>query len=158
MNTDQLKQEIAEVFPLVDKPQGLEISFHKDDCTQCRYLRDDLAEFTGRELSPEGIRCIHHEMSCLSSAGWRWALPSYLRYSITQEAVYHQTETEFLIYNLRPELKYQVETLKRLSALNSMQIKCLIHFLEWCQEHEHWGNYCSEDIPPGIAFLSTIEG
>lgn len=139
MNTEHLRKEIEPAFTFVEKPNGLSLSFHKDDCHQCGYLRDDLAQYKGKELPPEGIREIHQEMSCLSAQGWRWALPSYLRYCLTEEAGYDQLEIEFLIYNLAPELKYQLETKRRLSALSQDQILCLINFLEWCKVHEHWG-------------------
>ncbi|WP_097459230.1 DUF6714 family protein [Mangrovitalea sediminis] len=156
MNTEDLRKEIEATFPFVEKPQGLALSFHKDACFQCEYLRKDLQSFKGKELPPEGIREIHQEMSCLSAKGWRWVLPSYLRYSLAEDASYDKTETEFLIYNLSPGLKYQLETKQRLAALNEEQLLCLIHFLEWCQEHEHWGQYCAEEISAGIAFLSTL--
>jgi hypothetical protein len=155
MNIEHLKKEIESAFSFVDKPKGLALSFHKDDCHQCGYLREDLAAYKGKELPEEAIREIHQEMSCLSAQGWRWALPSYLRYCLTEQAKYTQMETEFLIYNLAPELKYQLETKQRLSALNKEQVQCLIHFLEWCSEDEYWGQYCPEEISSGIAFLST---
>lgn len=156
MNSQELKTEIEKVFPFINKPKGITISFHKDSCCQCRYLREDLEKFNGRELSPEAIRQIHQEMSCLSAAGWRWVLPSYLRYSITEAAEYSKIETEFLIYNLSPELKYQPETIQRLSALSKDQILCLLHFLEWCKQHKYWGEYCQEEICSGINFLMTL--
>ncbi len=156
MKTKYLKSEIEAEFTFVEKPKGMALSFHKDDCYHCRDLRNDLEEYVDKELPPEAIRHIHQEMSCLSSQGWRWALPSYLRYCLIDEAAYNEMETEFLIYNLSPKLTYQAETIKRLSALNKAQMQCMVHFLEWCQDHEHWGQYCSEEISSGIAFLSTI--
>ncbi|ABV35330.1 hypothetical protein Ssed_0719 [Shewanella sediminis HAW-EB3] len=156
MNTEHLRNEIEAVFPFIEKPKGLALSFHKDDCFQCGYLRDELEQYQGEEIPPEAIREIHQEMSCLSAHGWCWALPSYLRFCITEEAKYNQMETEFLIYNLAPELKHELETKQRLSSLNQQQILCLIHFLEWCQQDEHWGQYCPEEISSGIAYLSTV--
>ena len=156
MNTEHLKSEIESVFSYVKKPRGLDLSFHKDECHQCGYLREDLDQYQEMELPPEGIREIHQEMSCLSPQGWRWALPSYLRYCVTEEAVRSQNEAEFLIYNLAPGEEYQADTRKRLSALNEQQIACLEHFLEWCQVHSYWGQYCSKEISEGIAFLSTV--
>lgn len=156
MNTEHLKEEIESVFPFVKKPKGLELSFHKDDCHQCAYLRDDLEEYQDKELPPEAIRHIHQEMSCLSEQGWYWALPSYLRYSLAAETQHNQMEIEFLIYNLSPELEHQAETANRLSALDNKQMQCLLHFLEWCQQHEKWGQYCPDEISSGIEFLSTI--
>ena len=156
MNTEHLKKEVEKVFPFVEKPKGLALSFHKDDCDQCGYLREDVDKYEGRELPPEGIREIHQEMSCLSAKGWRWVLPSYLLYSLTEKASFSQMETEFLIYNLAPELKYQIEAKQRLSALNQDQLLCLVHFLEWCQKHEYWGQHCPKEIASGLGFLSTV--
>jgi Family of unknown function (DUF6714) len=153
MNKELLLQEIEETFPLVEKPEGLDISFHKDDCAHCFYLRKDLAEYKGKTLPNEGIRVIHDEMSSLSTKGWRWALPSFLKYSINVTDHSDDRETEFLIYNLSPSQEYEKETTERLSELNESQITCLIHFLEWCQDHPFWSDYCEEDISRGIKFL-----
>lgn len=156
MNVNELRSEIESNFTFVEKPKGAALSFHQDDCDQCRYLREELMEYEGRDLSPQAIRHIYQEMSCLSEKGWRWALPSYLRYCLTDEAQYNRIETEFLIYNLNPAQKYQAETSKRLSALSHDQIQCLIHFLEWCKQNEHWSQYCPDEIASGIAYLSAI--
>lgn len=156
MNTEKLREEIENNFPFIDKPEGKSISFHKDDCYHCVYLRRDLEVYDSKEIPPAAIRHIHQEMSCLSSEGWLWVLPSYLRFCLTDEAAYNQFETEFLIYNLSPDIEYQSETIERLEALSIEQIKCLISFLEWCQSHEPWSEYCPEAIEAGIKFLSTL--
>ncbi len=156
MNEQALKNEIEHVFPFIEKPQGISISFHEDDCSQCGYLREDLSVYLDPELPMEGIRDIHQEMSCLSAEGWRWALPSYLRFCFTKEAVENGMETEYLIYNLSPAAKHEAETTERLSALSDDQISCLKHFLEWCKEHEYWAEYCPSEIEAGIEFVSKI--
>lgn len=156
MHTEQLLQEVENTFPFVQKPKGIEISFHKDDCLLCRYLREDLEEYDQPEIPQAGIQEVHTEMSCLSATGWRWVLPSYLRQSLAAAGDIYDNETEFLIYNLGPAPEYQPETLERLSALNPQQIACLIHFLEWCSDHEHWSGYCPEEIHRGLAFLREI--
>jgi hypothetical protein len=92
----------------------------------------------------------------LSAKGWRWILPSYLRHCLNVDSTYDDMETEFLIYNLRPDLKYQKDTMSRLSLLNRRQIECLILFLEWCSSHSHWSTYCPDDITQAIAFMRTI--
>lgn len=156
MNTEMLKREIEDQFTFVDKPEGLAISFHEDDCHQCEFLREELEKYCEQELPEEGIRDVHVEMSCLSAQGWRWALPSYLRYCLTDEALLTEQETQFLIYNLAPGVEYQSETTSRLSLLSDGQIHCLVHFLEWCREHEHWGKYFPQEISSGIVFLSAL--
>ena len=156
MSTEQLLKEIEAAFPFVEKPKGLDLSFHNESCFQCSELRSDLEMYCEKNIPNKVIRIIHQELSCLSADGWRWVLPSYLRYCVTREASYNQTETEFLIYNLAPSLEYQNEAIERLSALNAEQRQCLVHFLEWCKRHDHWGQYCPNEISKGIEFLSTI--
>ncbi len=156
MKAETLMQEIEAAFPYVDKPKGLALSFHKDDCWHCRELREDLEPYSGKEVPAEVIRYMHQDMSCLSAQGWLWALPSYLRVCIAQEGDYDAMETEFLIYNFAPKEEHQEETRQRFSAFNRAQVQCLVHFLEWCGEKEHWSQYCPEDISTGIAFLSTL--
>ena len=155
MNTEQLLNEIEKVFPLVDKPKGIDISFHKDDCYECSYLRNDLKKYKNKSLPKEAITCIYNDMSSLSANGWRWVMPSYLKYSVLSEASYANTETEFLFYNLGPEEKYKKETIERLSSFNKNQIYCLIHFLEYCLNNKHWLEYCGNDINRAIDFLSN---
>ena len=156
MNTNELRNEIERLFPFVPKPEGSSLPFHKDECFECEHVRMYLAEYEGSELPPKAIRWIYQEMSCLSADGWRWVLPSYLRYCLTQEASSSDIETEFLIYNLGPSERFKDETLNRLSMFNSDQIKCLIGFLLWCKNQEHWAIYCPEDIDRAIDFLGQI--
>lgn len=156
MQTRQLLQAVENAFPFVPKPAGNELSFHQDDCLQCEFLRNDLVKYEQAELPAEAIRDVHMDMSCLSAAGWRWVLPSYLRQSLTTPGDIFDSETEFLIYNLAPEPRFQTETLERLSALNPQQIACLIIFLEWCADHEHWSDYCPEEIHRGLEFLRRL--
>ena len=157
MNKEQLSKEIETCFSFVEKPKGLELSFHKEECAHCHYLREDLKHFCDSEIPPEAIRWIHQEMSCLSADGWRWVLPSYLRYCLTDVAQYNRDETEFLIYNLSPDKEYEADTLERLSKLDQNQISCLIDFLKWCQSQEFWAEYYLDEIKRGIEFLKNIE-
>ena len=154
MKTDELLNEIEEVFPLVEKPKGIDLSFHKDDCFQCEALRKDLEKYEGNSLPEEGLRWIYDDMSCLSSKAWLWVMPFYLKYCLANESTYGSTETEFLIYNLGPEEKYKDETKQRLGLFKPKQIQCLIHFLEWCSANEHWSEYCPDEIDRAIKFLS----
>jgi hypothetical protein len=157
MNTEMLLKEVEKVFVPVAKPSGFAISFHKVGCDLCRYLRNDLEIHKDRWLPPDAIRTIYGEISCLSAKGWRWVLPSYLHHCLVADSTTdHNQETEFLIYNLGPDLKYQKETMQRLSLLNAKQIACLIHFLEWCADHEYWSVYCREDINKALAFMRTL--
>lgn len=150
-----LLSEIEEVFPFVHKPSGLALSYHKVGCINCEMLRRDLEAYSKMELPKEVLRYLHNEMGCLSAKGWRWILPSCLRYCVSVDDTCDNLETEFLIYNPGPDLKFQKETMERLSDLNDLQVQCLIHFLEWCSVHPHWSEYCQEDIQRGLAFMET---
>ena len=157
MNTEQISNEIERCFTFIEKPEEMKLYFHMGDCAHCSYLREDLKEFGDNELPPDPIRRIHQEMSCLSGEEFRWVLPSYLRYCLTDEAQYNQFETEFLLYHLNPAKKYEADTLERLSKLNQNQIRCLINFLKWCQEQKYWAEYCPDEIERAIHFLSKIK-
>lgn len=157
MDKNSLLVEIESVFPEMEMPRGMTLSFHKDDCFQCEYLRKDIEKYRGKEVSGEVIRLLHQEMSCLSAEGWRWALRHYLQFCLNPEAEYSRMETEFLIYNLGPDLKFQQEALQRLSLLNRRQLNCLIHFLEWCEQHSYWKEYCPENISNALNFIRTIK-
>ncbi len=156
MDSATLLEEIERVMPLVPKPSGDSIMFHQSGCDECRYVRDDLEKYSEPSLPNEAIRYLYDEMSCLSADGWRWVLPSYLKRCITQD-LYDPIETEFLIYNLAPEEKYQAESRQRLSALSQEQLECLIHFIEWCKDHPHWSEYCSKEIRAAFEFLQSCK-
>ena len=154
--TEALSKEIEEAFPLVEMPLDSELSFHNDGCLECDDLRKDIEEYRGKDITGEVIRLVHQEMSLLSAKTWRWLLPYYLKFCLTPEAEHNRMETEFLIYSLAPDLKFQMETLQRLSLLNDRQINCLIHFLEWCSIHEYWKEYCPDDINKALNFVKNI--
>jgi hypothetical protein len=153
-DTATLAQEIDEAFPFVDMPPIAELIAR--DCTDCEYLAEELERYKGRDINGDAIRLVHQELSHLSAEGWRWILPHYLRFCLTAEAEYNRMETEFLIYNLGPDLEFQTDTTQRLSLLTTDQISCLIDFLAWCQNQEYWKEYCPDNINKAIGFLRTL--
>jgi hypothetical protein len=156
MKSDELEQELESAFPFVDKPKGIDLSFHKDDCLHCQYLRNDLDSYADQHLSKDGIRELYNDMSCLSASGWYWVFPSYLRLCLNQEASLFSNETEYLIYNLAPESKYKEETKQRLSAFNKPQLKCILHFIIWWQQNEHWQQYFGSELEQAKSFISEL--
>jgi hypothetical protein len=154
-DTDSICKEIETAFPFVEMPVGAELPFNTPFTPEDRYLIEELEQFRDREISGKAIRFVHQEMSLLSAKAWQWLMPHYLRFCLTSEAAYNRMETEFLIYNLGPELKFQSGTLKRLSLFTARQAGCLIHFLQWCRNQEYWRDYCPENIDSAIAFLRT---
>ena len=151
-----LRVEVAARFPLVPKPVGVALSFHTEGCLHCDFLRRDLEPFGLPVLPEQAIYEVIREMSCLSAQGWRWMLPSYLVVCLEDPGGRLDNAIEFLIYNLAPLPEHALETRERLSGLDSGQIACLIHFLDWCAAHEHWGGYCPDEIARGLAFLPTV--
>jgi hypothetical protein len=155
MLTQALLDEISAVLPPVSKPPRDSIAFHKIGCDQCKYLRDDLDQYQGATLPDDAIRYLHNEWSCLSAAATRWVLPSYLARCVTQD-LYDPLETEFLIYTLAPEPKYELETTQRLSKLSHEQIGCLRNFLAWCSSHPHWPTYCPNELTRAVNFIDRL--
>ena len=89
----EILEKIESTFPFVDKPKGLDLSFHKVGCIKCEIIRRHLAEYTQPHLPFEALRYLHSEMDCLSAKGWCWVLPSLLRHCVTAEATFDDVET-----------------------------------------------------------------
>ena len=135
-------------------PPTDELVFHGLNRVEAGRLKEELEQFRGNvALGGNEIRDVHQEMSHLSAKAWRWLMPFYLRFCLTPEAEYNHMETEFLIYNLNPDLKFQRDTLQRLSLFTEVQVRCLIHFLEWCLTKQYWKEYCPDNINRAIEFL-----
>ena len=156
INNDRLLKEIESAFPFVEMPDASDLTFHQMDCYQCEYLKNDIEEYRGKEITGQVIRFFHQEMSLLSAKAWQWILPHYLRFCLTLGAEYNRMEIEFLIYSLSPQLQFQKDTLQRLSGFNQTQIDCLIHFLDWCLGQQYWKDYCPDEINGAMNFLRTI--
>jgi hypothetical protein len=156
MNNIELTSDIEAAFPDVPMPPKADLSFHREGCSLCEFLGDDLDDYRGKEVTTDLIRYLHHELSCLSTAGLKWILPHYLKYCLTPEAEYNQMETEFMIYHLGPAAEFQEETLQQLAGFSQEQIECLARFLEWCSSHPKWSEYCGEDVDRALGFVRTV--
>ena len=156
LDIGRLKAEIESAFPLVEMPDPANLPFHGADCHACHDLVQDLEAYRGKEGGSDVIRRVHQEMSHLSAEGWAWVLPHYLRFCLTQEGQHSRAETEFLIYNLRPELRFQADTARRLALLTARQVTCLIDFLEWCLSQPYWREFFADDIAHATNFLRVL--
>lgn len=154
----KLLNEIEKEFPVVEKPSANSLMFHKGSCIECQSLLVDLENFSGKVLPNEGIKVIHQEMSSLSAKGWRWVLPSYLKYCVesASEPSFSNTEIEFLIYNFSPEKKFESEALERVSELSKSQLLCIRNVFIWLKSHEQWDSYFGHDIDKATHFLSQL--
>lgn len=102
MDRLELLDELDRLLPPVDKPEGPDLSFHPSGCDACDMLRTELAIWPGRKLPMEALFWLHDDMSSLSAAGWRWALPSYLRLVLESPPDEINLLLGFLILNLNP--------------------------------------------------------
>ena len=155
MDSTELLRKIEKLFPLIDKPARHEISAHNDDCFQCHYLREESEKYD-IEISRQGLRWFHNELSLFSGKGLVWVLTSLLRYCVSVDDTYDGAETEFLIYHLSPAKEYENDTISQLEAFSRDQIGCLMSFISWCKAHQYWKDYCLEDIEKAECFLKKI--
>jgi hypothetical protein len=154
---EALLMEIEKAFPKVEMPERSELLLAQMKAVgDSDHLVQDLEELRGKLIDGTAIRSVHQELSFLSAATWRWLLPHYLSYCLTDEARYNRFETEFLIYNLGPSLEFQRDTQKKLALLNMAQLACLIDFLTWCLEDEEWRDLFAENIARAISFLERV--
>jgi hypothetical protein len=79
-----------------------------------------------------------------------------LPFCLQQDTGYDPMETEFLIYSLAPSQEHEADARIELSGMSRQQLQCLVHFLEWCQSHPHWSDYCPQEIERGIEFLRSL--
>ena len=108
-------------------------------------------------MTGEIIRYLCIDMGCLSPQAWFWILPHYLRFCVTAGDQIDGLETEYLIYNFGTSPEHEAEKRKSLSLLNSEQVLCLVHFVEWVHAEEKWEKYFSEDLEKALRFLKTLE-
>ncbi len=157
MDMEALLAEIRVAFPPQEMPSSVDLRFHPEGCIDCDFLAEDLEAFRGKPIDGAAIRCLHQELSSLSARGWAWALPYYLPFCLTPEAQYNQMEIEFLIYSLGPDEQFKADTLKRLSLLSSLQVRCLIQFVQWLKVHPFWSEYFPEELDKALKFLDEID-
>lgn len=152
MEADSLLKEIDEVFPFMEMPASVELTFHQDDCYLCAEMRRYLNASRNMKIDDELIRRVHQELHHLSPVAFRWILPHYLKFCLSSGGKYSQDEIHFFVYGLSTKPEYQDNLKRRLSALNTAQINCLITFLKWCEGNENLVEIV-ENIDRAIKFL-----
>jgi Family of unknown function (DUF6714) len=150
-----LLKEIDDVFPFMEMPTSVELTFHHDDCYLCAEVRRFLDGSRNVKVDDELIRFLHQELYHLSPMAFRWVLPHYLKYCLSSGGRYSQEETYFLVYHLSPDPEFQDDTHRRLSLLNVAQKNCLVNFLRWCEGNEDWVEI-AEDIDRAFKFLQSV--
>jgi hypothetical protein len=153
---NSLLAEIATVFPPDDMPPIEALTVHPDGCDECSYLRRDIEDVRGKPIGGELIRLVHQNLACLSVRTLRWIFPHYLRYCLSPDGEQTRMETEFLVYFLSPKAEFYDDSLKRLAFLGENQIQCILHFLDWCRAHPHWGEYFPDDLRVATEFCGKL--
>jgi len=150
MNSRALSQNIEKVFPCDEIPQK-ELFF----VTHCdSYLDYEL--FVEAEASIDAdyrvSNLLHQELYFLSPAAWRWLLPFFLRYGLTEQSIHNQSEIEFFIYALSSTNGVK----QKLSLLTDEEINCLVSFVLFIKQNSSWAEYFLEDIEAALTFLNTL--
>jgi hypothetical protein len=150
-HAQSLSERIRKAFPLVERPDDAELTVHGEPCAFCSGLLDDLGETRGKEIPADRVRCLFGELSCLSPAGFRWALPSYLDAIFADDA--NLELGEFLAYHFCGELRADedAEREARTQILTPEQIDCLVLVLR--ELRAEYGRVYFDSFDEAIAFL-----
>jgi hypothetical protein len=156
-SVQDLLAEIDLVFPSVEKPEDNQLVVNCSDCVQCAWVVSHLRKFVGYELPREALRGLHSEMSCLTPVGWRWAIPSFLRYCLISAGLDNDDiQTEYMIYFLGGVASSQPAAAIGVATFDDTQIACLIRVLEWCLMQSFWSEDWGSDIAGAVHFLRRL--
>lgn len=140
-----LLQEIENSFKAMPMPARADLFVVEDEESQS--LSEDLEQIRAKPLSSELLRLLHQELRRLSPKATLWITPHYLRYSLTDEAKYTQSEVEFFVYSLgSTRAQHLSDVATRLSSFNSEQLKCLGAVLSHLVNDEFWSQYLPEQL------------
>lgn len=157
VKTDQLLKEINAVFPTIPMPSPAESTIHQDNCEPCGDVRRYFEIYRNLEIDAVFIRYMHQNLHQLSSIGFLWLLPHYLKYCLSNEWHYAEELVYFMIYSLDQNPPFEHDAYIRLSALNTAQIRYLISFLYWCDQNRDY--YDSEqETKTAVTFLKKLLG
>lgn len=138
MLSKDILEEIDSVFPPLAMPPSHHLTVHDDDCDECEEIRKHLGwSRDNNEDMDDVIRYLHNRQRKLSPEATLWLLPFYLKYSLS-EMMSKWEEINYLVISLSPLPDDESETYFRLSLLNSDQVMCLIHFVEWVASNDNW--------------------
>ena len=161
MEIKQLISEIDTFLPPIKRPK--EIYNSESRGQDFEDFKKYLDQYQEDELPSEVIESIYNDLVYLSSSGWRWVMPYYLKqclkkatqsYNSSSEYLANNSETEFLIYNLYPSEEFEDHKTKWFKDFSEQQLLCFVHFLEWCGQYPHLKSFWSKDIPKGIELIN----
>jgi len=149
MKTKILLDEINEAYPYMSMPASMDLTVHTHGCEYCADVRERLEAYRGLELDKTVYIFMRRNWGTLSPVGFLWFIPLYLRYCISLQWDDAEELIYFLVYSFDPLPESEDSSFIRLSLLSVKQIKCLIYFLEWCDENE---NYYESEVDTIKAF------
>ena len=156
MDIKRIFAEVETEFPFLEMPGREELIPSTPRYIESTEVQADLREFQESELTKEGIRTIHRYLPVLSDKAIAWIFPHILRFCLLDEATANtRMVTQSFIFSLSPAIEFHAETWRRYCLLSDAQIRCLVHFLEWCLEDGYWDSLCMERIHSGIVFLTS---
>ena len=154
METKRLLAEVETIFPIVEMPRIEDLVPAAPRYIESFEVQEDMEEFQGSQFTKGGVRKIHRYLPVLSEKAIIWIVPHLLRFCLLDEATENtRIVTQSFIFSLSPDIDFHAETRRRFSLLSAAQIRCLVHFLEWCAKDEYWDSICRARIQRGIAFL-----
>ncbi|WP_156372047.1 DUF6714 family protein [Acidovorax sp. Leaf78] len=154
----QLLDIIDHAFKKVDFPP-------KEDLIDCALpdqdygfqVAEDLENWRTRTPDEDFLREMHQELRKLSAVTTRWIIPHYLRYALTEQAKYSRMETSFFVLSLVARSEEEIEQVaKRLSSMNTEQVRCLKKVLEYLRADTDWAEYMGEYIEAALATLRSL--
>jgi len=155
MDIKRIFAEVETAFPFIEMPEREELVPATPRYIESIEVQEDMEEFQGSKLTKKGIWTIHRYLPVLSDKAIAWIFPHILRFCLLDEATENtRMVTQSFIFSLSPDIDFHEETWRRYGLLSEAQIRCLVHFLEWCLEDEYWDSICLERIRRGIAFLT----
>ena len=151
---EKLIEKIRRCFPAVEKPLPEFLTVHGDGCTQCSFLKEELALIAGPRIERDDVWLLFGELSLLSPQGFRWVLPYYMESILAVDA--DSMLVEFLAYHfsVSGSEEEQAQLKNRMDFLSCEQIACIQEVLR--VGREELGRIWYNDFDSAIQYLQVI--
>ncbi len=83
LSKNEVLKLVEDAFPFVDRPTDNELYIVEDGDLLRGIIGSNISNYTGSELSYEGVISLYDEFSSLSQKAVQWVLPSMLRIILT---------------------------------------------------------------------------
>lgn len=157
MQTSEILDEIVRAFDHLEKPAPDRLVPLPFGSIEAAEISKELAEMPNEVSDADLVRTVHRYLCVLSPEAIRWILPTYLKFCVlTAESDTIRKEAASLIFFLSPAEPFKEAARFRLSALTSAELKCIVHFLEWCQADTYWDDDELSRIGDAITFVKAF--